>query len=198
MTIIEPHIQALIFDCDGTLADTMPLHYLAWQQTMQAVSGDFPEKLFYDLAGASNEKIVTTLNQTFGYQFDVPTLGRDKDERYLNFVTQAKPIEPVVAIARQYKGRLPMAVATGGTPTLVRSTLAAIGLSDFFEAIVTAHDVAHPKPAPDIFLECARRLGIAPEYCHVFEDADLGIEGAKRAGMTVSDIRLWRSKSTDV
>src|SRR5262245_12839900 len=120
MTLIEPHIQALIFDCDGTLADTMPLHYLAWQQTMQIVGGEFPEKLFYELAGASNEKIVTTLNQTFGYQFDLQTLGGQKDEHYLNLVIRAQPIEPVVAIARQYKGRLPLAVATGGTPTLVR------------------------------------------------------------------------------
>jgi beta-phosphoglucomutase family hydrolase len=190
--IFEPRIQALIFDCDGTLADTMPLHYLAWQQTMQAVGGHFPEKLFYDLAGASNEKIVTTLNHTLGYQFDVSTLAHDKDERYLHLVAQAKPIEAVVAIAYEYKGRLPLAVATGGTRALVQSTLRAIGLSDFFEAVVTAQDVAHPKPAPDIFLECARRLNVAPEQCHVFEDADLGIEGARQAGMTVSDIRLWR------
>lgn len=190
---LEPHIQALIFDCDGTLADTMPLHYRAWQQTMEAVNGHFPEKLFYDLGGASNERIVNTLNQTFGYQFDVPTLARDKDERYLKLVPQAKPIAAVVEIAHQYKGHLPMAVATGGTPTLVKTTLQAIGLSDFFDAVVTSHDVAHAKPAPDIFLECARRINVTPELCHVFEDADLGIEGAKRAGMSVSDIRPWRT-----
>lgn len=191
--MLEPHIQALIFDCDGTLADTMPLHYLAWQQTIAAVNGHFPEKLFYDLGGASNERIVNTLNQTFGYQFDVPTLARNKDERYLQLVPHAKPIEAVVAIARQYKGRWPLAVATGGTPTLVKTTLQAIGLSDFFDTVVTSHDVAHAKPAPDIFLECARRMHVAPELCHVFEDADLGIEGAKRAGMSVTDIRPWRS-----
>lgn len=193
MTIIEPHIQALIFDCDGTLADTMPLHYLAWQETMKTVNGEFPEKLFYELGGASNERIIIALNEKFGYQFDIKTLAQDKDERYLTLLSRVTPIEPVVAIARQYKGRLPIAVATGGTPTLVRSTLEAIGLSNFFDAIVTSHDVVHPKPAPDVFLESARRLNVAPEYCHVFEDADLGIEGAKRAGMSVTDIRPWRS-----
>jgi beta-phosphoglucomutase family hydrolase len=190
--MLEPHIQGLIFDCDGTLADTMPLHYLAWQQTLQAVGGQFPEKLFYELGGASNDRIVATLNQTFSYQFDAKLLSHQKDERYLQLVPQAKPIEAVVAIARQYKGRLPMAVATGGTPTLVRSTLKAIDLTDFFDAVVTSHDVTHAKPAPDIFLECARRLQVEPQLCHVFEDADLGIEGAKRAGMSVTDIRPWR------
>ncbi|NJN98979.1 MAG: HAD-IA family hydrolase [Anaerolineales bacterium] len=190
---LEPHIQALIFDCDGTLADTMPLHYLAWQQTLQAVGGQFPEKLFYELGGASNDRIVATLNQTFSYQFDAKLLSHEKDERYLKLVPQAKPIEAVVAIARQYKGRLPLAVATGGTPTLVKTTLQAIGLFDFFDTIVTSHDVAHAKPAPDTFLECARRMHVAPELCHVFEDADFGIEGAQRAGMSVTDIRPWRS-----
>ena len=190
--MLEPHIQALIFDCDGTLADTMPLHYLAWQQTLQAVGGQFPEKLFYELGGASNDRIVATLNQTFSYQFDAKLLSHEKDERYLQLVPQAKPIEAVVAIARQYKGRLPMAVATGGTPTLVKTTLQAIGLPDFFDAVVTSHDVTHAKPAPDIFLECAHRLQVEPQLCHVFEDADLGIEGAKRAGMSVTDIRPWR------
>jgi len=190
--MLEPHIQGLIFDCDGTLADPMPLHYLAWQQTLQAVGGQFPEKLFYELGGASNDRIVATLNQTFSYEFDAKLLSHQKDERYLQLVPQAKPIEAVVAIARQYKGRLPMAVATGGTPTLVRSTLKAIDLTDFFDAVVTSHDVTHAKPAPDIFLECARRLQVEPQFCHVFEDADLGIEGAKRAGMSVTDIRPWR------
>ncbi|GAB4416701.1 MAG: HAD-IA family hydrolase [Anaerolineae bacterium] len=192
MFMLEPHIQALIFDCDGTLADTMPLHYLAWLQTLQSVGGQFPEKLFYELGGASNDRIVATLNQTFSYQFDAKLLSHQKDDRYLQLVPQAKPIEAVVAIARQHKGRLPMAVATGGTPTLVKTTLQAIGLPDFFDAVVTSHDVTHAKPAPDIFLECARRLQVEPQLCHVFEDADLGIEGARRAGMSVTDIRPWR------
>ena len=191
MFIIEPHIQALIFDCDGTLADTMALHYLAWQETVQRFNGEFSEKLFYELAGASNAQIVAVLNETYGYQLDPEKAAYQKDERFLKHLPQAKPIAPVVAIARDYKGRLPMAVATGGTP-VSPIRLAAIGLTDFFDTIVTSHDVAHPKPAPDIFLECARRLNVAPKYCHVFEDGELGIEGAKRAGMTVSDVRPWQ------
>ncbi len=189
---LESHIQALIFDCDGTLADTMPLHYLAWRQTVEAWGGHFPEKLFYDWGGSSDERIGATLNETLRYQFDIPTLVRDKDAHYLRLVAQAKPIAPVVNVARKYKGRLPMAVATGASPTLVRSTLQAIGLADFFDTIVTPHDVAHAKPAPDTFLECARRMHVAPELCHVFEDANFGIEGARRAGMSVTDVRSWR------
>ena len=153
MFVIEPHIQALIFDCDGTLADTMALHYLAWQETLQTINGEFPEKLFYELAGASNAKIAAVLNETYGYQLDPEKAAHEKDERFLKHLSQAKPIAPVVAIAHDYKGRLPMAVATGGTPALVRSVLAAIDLTDFFDTIVTSHNVAHPKPAPDIFLD---------------------------------------------
>ena len=192
MFILEPHIQALIFDCDGTLADTMPLHYLAWQETVQTVGGEFPEQLFYDLAGVPNDGIARVLNERLSLGLDPAWAAQYKDERFLLHIAHTQPIEAVVAIAHEYKGRLPMAVASGGAPLVVSSVLAAIGLADFFDTIVTSHDVAHPKPAPDIFLECAHRLKVAPEQCHVFEDADLGLEGARRAGMTFSDVRPWR------
>lgn len=191
MFVPEPHIQALIFDCDGTLADTMPLHTLAWEETMRAVGAELPENLIYDLAGASNTIIAGVLNETLGLDLDPEKISLEKDERFLQHLSEVKPITPVVAIAQKYKKRLPMAVATGGTPLQVSSILNTLGLSDFFDAVVTAHDVTHPKPAPDIFLECARRLNVAPENCHVFEDGDFGVEAARRAGMRVSDIRQW-------
>lgn len=190
---LEPHIQALIFDCDGTLADTMPLHTLAWEETVRAAGAELPENLIYDLAGASNLIITGVLNETLGLKLDPEKTSHEKDERFLQHLPKVKPITPVVALAQKYKGRLPMAVATGGMPVQVLSILDAVGLGDFFDTVVTARDVIHPKPAPDIFLECARRLKVAPENCHVFEDGDLGIEGARRAGMSVTDIRRWDS-----
>lgn len=192
MITIDPHIQGLIFDSDGTLVDTMPLHYLAWQETVQAQKADFPESLFYDLAGVPSDKIVEILNEKFGYQLNPRQIAPAKEKLFLEkYLPQAKPIEPVIAIARQYKGRLPMAVATGGISPVVNSALKAIGLDGFFDTVVTSEDVQHGKPAPDTFLECARRLNIEPTACVVFEDSELGLEGARRAGMLGVDIRPW-------
>ena len=192
MFIIEPHIKGLIFDCDGTLANTMPLHYLAWEETMQAHHAHFPEQLFYDLAGIPSDKIVMILNETFGYALDPLAIADQKEKTFFKkHLPETRPIEPVAAIARRYKGQLPMAVATGGIAAVAQRVLQAIGLADFFEAVVTADDVVHGKPAPDIFIEAARRINIAPQFCHVFEDSDLGLTGAGKAGMSASDIRLW-------
>lgn len=189
MFIVEPRIRGLIFDCDGTLADTMPIHYRAWQETVEACGGRFPEKLFYELAGVPSDKIVMILNEKLGYQFDPETLAGQKELRFLENISQTKPIEPVVAVAKKYKGQLPMAVATGGVPGIALTILRTVGLENFFDTVVTALDVAHGKPAPDIFLEAARRLDVPPDLCQVFEDADLGLEGARRAGMVAVDIR---------
>ena len=189
MFTIEPHIQGLIFDNDGTLADTMPSHYIAWRETVQAYKADFPEQLFYDLAGVPSDKIVTILNETFGYQLEPHVIAHEKERRFLQNLSRIQPIEPVVRVAKQYKGRLPMAVATGGVASVALSVLEAIGLNDFFDAVITADDVIHGKPAPDIFLEAARQINISPGYCQVFEDSDLGLEGAQRAGMVAVDVR---------
>ncbi len=190
MIIIEPHIKGLIFDCDGTLVDTMPLHYQAWLEYVQKFKAHFPEDLFYDLAGAPSEKITEVLNEKFGYQLDPQRTAKEKEKLFLEkYLPQAQPIEPVIAIAREYKGKLPLAVATGGIPPVVKSALKAIGMAGFFDAIVTSEDVEHGKPAPDTFLEAARRLNVEPEHCVVFEDSEMGLEGARRANMTVVDVR---------
>jgi len=192
MITIEPHIKGLIFDWDGTLIDTMPLHYLAWQETVQAMGAHFPEELFYDLAGVPSDKIVGILNEKFGYQLEPQETAVEKERLFLEgYLPRAKPIEPILAIARAHKGQLPMAVATGGVPPVIQSALKVVGLENFFDAIVTSEDVAHGKPAPDTFLEAARRLKVDPDTCMVFEDSDLGLEAATRAGMAGVDVRLW-------
>mgnify|MGYP002626143117 CR=1 FL=1 len=190
MITIESHIQGLIFDADGTLVDTMPLHYRAWQETVGQHQADFPENLFYELAGVPSDKITEILNEKFGYRLDPQQIAAAKEQLFLNkYLPQAQPIEPVVAVARKYKGKLPMAVATGGIPQVVNAILKTIGMADFFDTIVTSTDVENGKPAPDTFLECARRLKVAANACIVFEDSDLGLEGARRAGMAGVDVR---------
>ncbi len=190
MFTIEPHVRGLIFDWDGTILDTMPVHYLAWLDTVRQHNADFPESLFYELAGVPSTSIVEILNEKLGYQLDPQEITDSKEQLFVDhYLTQALLIEPVLNVARQYKGKMPLAVATGGTRPVLSRALAHAGLTDFFDAVVTADEVEHGKPAPDTFLEAARRIGVAPQNCQVFEDSDAGLEGARRAGMVATDVR---------
>jgi beta-phosphoglucomutase family hydrolase len=186
---IPPDTLGLIFDCDGTIADTMPLHYRAWVAALGEHGVEFPEALFYELAGVPTDAIIRILNDRHGHHMPVRQTAELKDRLSEQFIPEVLPIEPVVQVARAYKGKLPMAVASGGTRVMVHKTLGAVGLLDMFDAVVTAEDVKHGKPAPDIFLEAARRLGIPPGRCVGFEDGELGLQSARAAGMVVIDVR---------
>lgn len=175
--------KALIFDCDGTLAHTMPLHYRAWCRAMEDFGGQFPEKLFYEFGGMPTAEIVRRLNEKYQLAMPVDGVVARKEAYYLELVHETEPIEAVVTVAREYHGRLPMAVASGGHRHLVEASLNALGIRELFDTIVAAEDYIHGKPAPDPFLEAARRLEVTPEHCLVFEDGLLGVEAAKAAGM---------------
>jgi HAD superfamily hydrolase (TIGR01509 family) len=179
----------VIFDCDGTLADTMPLHYRAWAETLALSGAAMSEALFYELGGVPTEEIVRILNARHGYQLSVRETAVDKEERYEALLPQAPAVRPVVALARSLCGQLPLAVASGGIRRLVDKTIAALDLTHCFQAIKTAEDVVHGKPAPDLFLAAATALGVPPDRCLVYEDSDLGLEAARRAGMRWVDVR---------
>src|SRR4051812_8241480 len=183
--LIDETIKGLVFDCDGTIADTMPLHYEAWVQALREHEVDFPEAMFYEMAGIPTDKIIEILNERHGYGLNVAEAAERKDALYMELIPRVKPIEPVVRLVEKYAGRLPMAVATGGTRVLSSRTLSALGLLKHFSVLVTADDVERGKPAPDIFLEAARRLGLPTENCCAFEDAELGLQSARAAGMMV-------------
>jgi beta-phosphoglucomutase family hydrolase len=183
--------DAVIFDCDGTLADTMPLHYRAWHETLAEYGGEMSEALFYELGGVPTAEIVQILNARGETALPVEETAAAKEARYADLLPHAAPVEPVLQLVREYCGRYPLAVASGGIRLLVDRTLAALGISDCFQAILTAEDVARGKPEPDLFLLAAERLGVMPERCVVFEDSDLGLEAARRAGMAVVDVRPW-------
>ena len=186
---IPDDVQGLVFDCDGTIADTMPLHYRAWCEAVQLHGHEFPEVLFYELAGVPSVRIAEILNERHGYRLPPRECAERKEQLYERLIEHVVPIEPVVQLVKQYAGKLPMAVATGGTRVICTRTLAALRLIEQFQAIVTADDVPNGKPAPDVFLECARRLGVAPERCYAFEDAELGLQAARAARMVAVDIR---------
>jgi beta-phosphoglucomutase family hydrolase len=189
MMHIPNHIKGLVFDCDGTIADTMPLHYKAWVVAMGEHGVDFPEALFYEMAGIPTPRIIEILNQRHGHSMPVDQTAQRKDALFEEMIPQVSVIEPVVKLVRQYAGKLPMAVATGGSRGVVTKTLSALNLLEYFQTLVTADDVKHGKPAPDIFLEAARRIGVPPEQCCGFEDADLGLQAIRSAGMMAIDIR---------
>jgi HAD superfamily hydrolase (TIGR01509 family) len=161
----------------------MPLHFQAWTRAMEELGGTFPEDLFYSWGGKPTNVIVDQLNQDFGLSLDVEKTVRRKEDLYLELVGEVKAVEPVLEFARSLQGKAPMAIASGGHHELVDATLAALGITDLFSAVVCAEDYVHGKPAPDPFLEAARQLGVSPADCVVFEDSPTGIAAAEAAGM---------------
>jgi beta-phosphoglucomutase-like phosphatase (HAD superfamily) len=182
-------IQGLIFDCDGTLADTMPLHWRAWQVITQRHRLAFPEDRFYALGGVPTRDILKLLSQEQGVPIDPVAVAHEKEGEYLPLIAQIEPVNVVVGVARENYGKLPMAVASGGTKKIISQVLEHLGILKLFDAIVTSEDVQRQKPAPDIFLEAARRIGVRPRYCRAYEDTDLGLQGIRAAGMESVDVR---------
>ncbi|HRJ72128.1 MAG TPA: HAD family phosphatase [Terrimicrobiaceae bacterium] len=175
--------RGYIFDCDGTIADTMPIHFKAWTQAMKDFGGTFPEDLFYQWGGTPTATIVEQLNEKFGLSLDVQETVDRKERYYLENVTGVLPVVPVLEIAQRMHGLLPLAIASGGHREMVEATLRAINIIGMFDAIVCAEDCERGKPFPDPFLEAARRINVPAEDCLVFEDSPTGVEAAKAAGM---------------
>jgi HAD superfamily hydrolase (TIGR01509 family) len=184
------HIRGLIFDCDGTLVDSMPLHMKAWEHVITAQGGAWNYDFFFDKKGTPEERLVDLYNEQFGATLSPQNTVRIKHEFFKANAEALAPIPEVVGVVRHFRGQLPMAVASGGVKEIVNFELDALGIRNCFQVILTADDHIEPKPAPDIFLEAARQLGIAPEHCQVFEDGDLGLDAARSAGMLATDVRL--------
>jgi len=180
---------ALIFDCDGTLTDSMPLHYVAWRRTLDRYGIEFPEARFYAMGGVPTDKIIQILCGEQSIVGDVPIIAAEKEREFLLTLADVQPNHPVCEIARWHHGRMPMAVASGGIRSVVIDQLIKIEMHGHFDVIVAAEDTTRHKPEPDVFLEAARRMTIAPSRCLVFEDTDIGVTAARRAGMDVVDVR---------
>ena len=175
--------DAVIFDCDGTLVDSMPIHFLAWNRTMKEVGIELPEDRFYAMGGIPTHRIIEMLAHEQRVLVDAHATARRKEEAFFELIHMLEPIHIIVQVAEKLRGIKPIAVASGGSRYGIEKQLRHVGISDWFDTIVCAEDTVRHKPDPDVFLESARRLGSAPEKCLVFEDAEHGIEAAKRAGM---------------
>jgi len=190
---IKPGIKGLIFDLDGTLADSMPLHFSAWRNTMARYNATIDSAFLRAHMGTPGWDIAAELIRVNNIEgkVTVEEILKVKLEEFLKVQNLVPPVEPVVAIARKYHGILPMSVGTGGHRDAVERTLDVIGMRKYFFIIITANDVERHKPHPDTFLRCAELMGVEPGFIEVFEDGDLGIEAALRAGMIPTDVRSW-------
>jgi beta-phosphoglucomutase-like phosphatase (HAD superfamily) len=191
MIKIVDNIKALIFDCDGTLVDSMPLHFKAWQETYEALGRIYPHEFVDERKGMPIHEVVNQYNSLYKDNIDVQEFVKEREQRVKVKLLDVKAIVPVIDIVNKYKCILPMAVCSGSIRESVDTSIQAIGLTGVFKVILTADDQLKPKPAPDMFLEASKRLNIHPGYCQVFEDSDLGIEAAENAGMVATDIRKY-------
>ena len=181
--------KGLVFDCDGTLADTMPLHWRAWGLITQRHNLHFPEDRFYSLGGVPSRDILKMLAEEQGRSLDHIALAHEKEEAYMPLMAQVEPIHAVVEIAKANHGKIPMAVASGGTQKIICQVLEHLKIRHLFDAVVTSEMVVNQKPAPDIFIEAARRIGVDPKFCRGYEDTDLGMTAIRSAGMDAVDVR---------
>jgi len=186
---VPDHVKGLIFDCDGTLVDSMPLHMEAWGDALQRFGALFDYDFFFSKKGMKEEEIVALYNTRYHAHLDPKEIVEAKHVYFWRHIHGVKPIEEVVDVALRYKALLPMAIVSGGTRKSIREELHVIGIQDLFQTILTGDDPFKQKPAPDMFLEAARRIAVPPVQCLVFEDGDLGLEGARNAGMNVFDVR---------
>lgn len=189
MIKISNNIKAILFDCDGTLADTMPIHLNAWAETFRLEGRECPMEFFDSRKGAPAEKIVAEYNEKFNDNLNPDEFSDKKDIITLKKLKHAKPIDFVAELALKYKGKMPMAVVSGGKKNNVMTTLNALGFDNHFDTVITNDDGFKSKPAPDMFLEAANRLDVPAENCLVLEDGDFGIIAAKNANMEFIDVR---------
>ena len=176
--------RAYLFDCDGTIVDSMPLHYIAWKKALAEWNCSFEEQLFYAWGGRPVTEIIAALNKRDGLNMPVDAVAMRKEDLYFELLPQITAIPEVVEHIEAKHGHIPLAVVSGSRRDSVLGSLTALHLIDKFDTLVCAEDYARGKPAPDCFLVAAERLGVPPEDCLVFEDTDLGIEAATAAGMS--------------
>ena len=188
---VDPGAKALIFDLDGTLVDSMPLHYEAWKEVCATKGLDFSEEEFYSLAGVPSDRIFEIINERHGTDFDPPKDSLIKEEVYLSKINKLKVVEPVFRLAVDFHGKLPMAIGTGSPGQHSWEAVRALGLDKYFSILISKNDVKEGKPNPETFLKCAEAMNIEPKYCQVFEDGDPGLKAAKTAGMIATDIREY-------
>jgi len=188
----EGSFKAYLFDCDGTIVDSMPLHYIAWKRVLLEWNCEFEEDLFYAWGGMPVAEIIATLNERQGLAMPVEDVARRKEALYFEIIPELKAVPEVLEHIEVSHGQIPFAVVSGSTRDSVTASLTVLKLLDRFDTLVCAGDYQRSKPDPEPFLLAAERLGVAPEDCLVFEDTEMGIQAATAAGMaSVKVLQPW-------
>ena len=192
LALPEGPFNAYLFDCDGTIADSMPLHYLAWRQALSEQGCNFPENLFYEWGGMPVLEIISTLNRQQALNMDVESVAHRKENLYYQYLPHLTAVPEVLEVIESTHGTLPFAVVSGSTRKSVTASLETLSLLDKFDTLVCAGDYTRSKPDPEGFLLAAERLGVPPASCLVFEDTAMGIQAAAAAGMaSVKILQPW-------
>ena len=184
LTLPEGNFKAYLFDCDGTIADSMPLHFVAWKRALAEYGcTSFTEEMFYQTGGMPVHDIVALLNQRDRLSIPLSGFAQRKESLYYELIHQLQPVPEVLEQIHANHKSIPFAVVSGSTRESVQRSLATLGILDLFDTLVCAGDYERGKPDPEPFLVAAARLGVAPRDCLVFEDAEIGIRAATAAGM---------------
>ncbi len=184
LTLPAGDFRAYLFDCDGTIADSMPLHYVAWKQALAEYGcSDFPEDLFYSWGGMPVREIISTLNQRHGLAMPIDEVAHRKESLYYELLPKLTAVPEVLEQIESAHRHIPFAIVSGSTRESVTASLKVLGLADKFDVMVCAGDYKIAKPDPEAFLLAAQQLDVPPESCLVFEDTEMGIRAAAAAGM---------------
>jgi beta-phosphoglucomutase family hydrolase len=191
--------KAYLFDCDGTIVDSMPLHYVAWKTVLADYGCKFDEELFYAWGGMPVSEIIAALNVRSGLAMPAEAIAKRKEAMYYDILPKLQAVPEVLEHIHKSHGKIPFAVVSGSTRDSVTRSLETLGILDRFETLVCAGDYTRSKPDPEPFLIAAERLGVAPVDCLVFEDTDMGIQAATAAGMaSVKVLQPWEREKAAV
>lgn len=190
---IHPKAKALIFDLDGTLSDSLPVHIASWHVVCKKLNCTFDERIVVEMTGMPTISFAERIKREQNLEVDAEEIVQMKQQEFRSNIDQIKPHDAVINLMKSAHGKIPMAVGTGASRQSAMLQLQELGIDHFFDFIVTADDVQLHKPEPDTFLQCAQKLNVDPQFCQVFEDGEMGMLAAQAAGMLLTDVRPFVS-----